>query len=93
MLDAAASLGYTGPDPRAASLRRGRSGIVAVVVGSSLNFMFLDPVQRLLMDGLAEAVAPLGAGLLPMTPISAFRPRRWRGDSGTRAASGWVSGR
>lgn len=61
---AADSLGYTGPDPRAASLRLGRSGIVAVVVGSSLNFMFVDPVQRLLMDGLAEAVAPLGAGLL-----------------------------
>lgn len=62
--EAADSLGYTGPDPRAASLRLGRSGIVAVVVGSSLNFMFVDPVQRLLMDGLAEAVAPLGAGLL-----------------------------
>lgn len=64
VIDAAESLGYTGPDPRAASLRLGRSGIVAVVVGSSLNFMFVDPVQRLLMDGLAEAVAPLGAGLL-----------------------------
>lgn len=64
VLDAAASLGYTGPDPRAASLRRGRSGIVGVVVGSSLNNMFLDPVQRLMMDGLAEEVAPFGAGLL-----------------------------
>ena len=64
VLDAAASLGYTGPDPRAASLRRGRSGIVGVVLGSSLNYLFLDPVQRLMMDGLAEAVAPLGAGLL-----------------------------
>jgi len=64
VMDAAESLGYTGPDPRAASLRLGRSGIVAVVVSSSLNFMFVDPVQRLLMDGLAEAVAPLGAGLL-----------------------------
>ncbi|HOQ21608.1 MAG TPA: LacI family DNA-binding transcriptional regulator, partial [Microbacterium sp.] len=64
VLDAAASLGYTGPDPRAASLRRGRSGIVGVVVGSSLNYLFLDPVQRLMMDGLAEAVAPFGAGLL-----------------------------
>ena len=64
VLDAAASLGYTGPDPRAASLRRGRSGIVGVVVGSSLNHLFLDPVQRLMMDGLAEAVAPFGAGLL-----------------------------
>ena len=64
VLDAAASLGYTGPDPRAASLRRGRSGIVGVVVGSTLNHLFLDPVQRLMMDGLAEAVAPFGAGLL-----------------------------
>ncbi len=64
VLDAAASLGYTGPDPRAASLRRGRSGIVGVVLGSSLNYLFLDPVQRLMIDGLAEAVAPLGAGLL-----------------------------
>lgn len=61
---AAAELGYTGPDPRAASLRKGRSGIVGVVVGSSLQDLFLDPVQRLLMDGLAAAVAPLGAGLL-----------------------------
>lgn len=42
----------------------GRSGIVGVVLGSSLNYLFLDPVQRLMMDGLAEAVAPLGAGLL-----------------------------
>lgn len=64
VLAAAAALGYTGPDPRAASLRLGRSGIVGVVVGSSLNHLFLDPVQRLMMDGLAEAVAPRGAGLL-----------------------------
>lgn len=64
VLEAAASLGYPGPDPRAASLRLGRSGIVAVVVGTSLSQMFVDPVQRLMMDGLAEAVAPLGASLL-----------------------------
>lgn len=64
VLDAATELGYTGPDPRAASLRLGRSGIVGVVVGSSLNYIFLDPVQRVMMDGLAEAVAPFGAGLL-----------------------------
>ena len=24
-------------------------------------------------------IVPLGANLLPLTPISAFRPRRWRG--------------
>ncbi|MBN9215142.1 MAG: transcriptional regulator [Microbacterium sp. SCN 70-200] len=70
VLAAAAALGYAGPDPLAASLRRGRSGIVGVVVGSSLNSIFIDPVQRLLMDGLAEAVAPLGAGLLLLRSTS-----------------------
>lgn len=64
VLGAAEELGYTGPDPRAASLRRGRSGIVAVVFEGPLGSAFLDPVQRLMMDGLSEAVAPLGAGLL-----------------------------
>lgn len=64
VLAAAASIGYAGPDPRAASLRRGRSGIVGVVVGQPLGDVFVDPVNRLMMDGLAEALAPLGAGLL-----------------------------
>ena len=61
---AAARLGYTGPDPRAASLRTGRSGIVGVVFEEHLGTAFLDPVKTLTMDGLAEGVAPLGAGLL-----------------------------
>lgn len=64
VLDAASALGYTGPDPRAASLRRGRSGIVGVVFEQHLRTAFLDPVKTLMMDGLAEAVAPIGAGLL-----------------------------
>src|SRR6476469_5456134 len=64
VVEAAARLGYTGPDPRAASLRRGRSGIVGVVFEEHLGTAFLDPVKTLMMDGLADAVAPLGAGLL-----------------------------
>lgn len=64
VMDAASSLGYTGPDPRAASLRTGRSGIVGVVFEEHLGTAFLDPVKTLMMDGLTEAVAPLGAGLL-----------------------------
>lgn len=64
VLDAAATLGYTGPDPRAASLRRGRSGIVGVVFEEHLSTAFLDPVKTHTMDGLADAVTPLGAGLL-----------------------------
>ncbi|KQZ85646.1 transcriptional regulator [Microbacterium sp. Root166] len=64
VLDAASALGYTGPDPRAASLRRGRSGIVGVVFEEHLGTAFLDPIKTLMMDGLADGVAPLGAGLL-----------------------------
>lgn len=64
VLDAASVLGYTGPDPRAASLRTGRSGIVGVVFEEHLGTAFLDPVKTLMMDGLTDAVAPLGAGLL-----------------------------
>ncbi|TFV84640.1 LacI family transcriptional regulator [Microbacterium sp. dk485] len=64
VMDAAQRLGYTGPDPRAASLRRGSSGIVGVVVGARLGAVFSDPVTRLQMDGLAEGLAGVGAGLL-----------------------------
>jgi len=64
VLDAAGILGYTGPDPRAASLRRGRSGIVGVVFEEHLGAAFLDPVKTLMMDGLSDGVAALGAGLL-----------------------------
>ncbi|MET0781438.1 MAG: LacI family DNA-binding transcriptional regulator, partial [Microbacterium sp.] len=64
VLDAASSLGYTGPDPRAASLRTGRSGIVGVVFEEHLGAAFLDPVKTLMMDGLTDGVASLGAGLL-----------------------------
>lgn len=64
VLDAAERLGYTGPDPRAASLRRGRSGIVAVVIEERLGVAFSDPVMTLQMDGLTEGLARVGAGVL-----------------------------
>ncbi|KTR93261.1 transcriptional regulator [Microbacterium testaceum] len=64
VLAAATELGYTGPDPRAASLRRGRSGIVGVVFDQHLGTAFLDPVTTHMMDGLADGVSRLGAALL-----------------------------
>ena len=64
VLEAAKALGYTGPDPRGASLRRGRSGIVGVVFEEHLGRAFQDPVKILMMDGLTESVADMGAGLL-----------------------------
>lgn len=79
VLEAAASLGYAGPDPRAASLRRGRSGIVAVVLEGHLRTAFLDPVTTAMMDGLTDGLADLSAGILLM--------RDEPGDDGSSLAS------
>ena len=67
VLAAASELGYAGPDPRARSLRRGRSGIVGVVLEERVRAAFLDPVKIQTLDGLTEGIAPLGAGLLLFT--------------------------
>lgn len=64
VLAAASDLGYTGPDPRAASLRRGRSGIVGVVLEGHLRHAFLDPVNTAMMDGLTDALTEVSTGLL-----------------------------
>ncbi|WP_405374626.1 MULTISPECIES: LacI family DNA-binding transcriptional regulator [unclassified Microbacterium] len=64
VLAAASTLGYTGPDPRAASLRTGRAGIVAVLFRERLGTAFRDPVTSVMMDGLSDAIAPIGAGVL-----------------------------
>lgn len=64
VLSAASDLGYGGPDPRAASLRRGRSGIVAVLLEGHLRTAFLDPVTIATMDGLTDGLASIGAGIL-----------------------------
>ena len=64
VLRAADELGYTGPNPLAASLRRGRSGVVGAVVGERLMYAFRDPVAVQLMDGLTEVLGELGVGLL-----------------------------
>lgn len=64
VLAAAESLGYAGPDPRAASLRRGRSGIVAVVLEGHLRAAFLDPVTTAMMDGLTDGLGESSTGIL-----------------------------
>ncbi|WP_033373915.1 substrate-binding domain-containing protein [Glaciibacter superstes] len=64
---AARELDYAGPDPRAQSLRRGRSGIVGVVVEERVREAFRDPIKIAMLDGIAESIAPLDAGLLLLT--------------------------
>ncbi|WP_083413795.1 LacI family DNA-binding transcriptional regulator [Curtobacterium sp. MCBA15_013] len=64
VLAAAAELGYGGPDPRARSLRRGRSGVIGVVMDERLSDAFRDPVNVLTLDGIAEVAGAAGASLL-----------------------------
>lgn len=64
VLTAAAALGYAGPDPLAASLRRGRSGVIGAFVGERLLHAFRDPVAVALLDGITEVLGPHGVGLL-----------------------------
>lgn len=69
---AAAELGYTGPNPLGRSLRSGRSGIVAVVIGDQLRRSFRDPVSVQVLDGLVSTLGTMGLGVLlvPGTPAT-----------------------
>lgn len=66
---AAAALGYSGPSPLGRSLRSGRSGIVAVVIGDQLRRSFRDPVSIQVLDGLVSTLGTLGLGVL-LVPAS-----------------------
>ena len=67
VLAAAEQLNYGGPDPRAQSLRRGRSGIVGVVMEDRLREAFRDPMNVAMLDGLADELGGAGLGLLLLT--------------------------
>lgn len=76
VLAAAADLGYAGPDPLAASLRRGRSGVIGTFIGERLLYAFRDPVAVQLLDGITEVLGAHGVGLLLLA-----------GDSGRPSAA------
>ncbi len=53
--EAAAVLGYTGPNRAARSLRSGRHCSLGVVLGEKLTYAFEDPQARRFLSGIAEA--------------------------------------
>lgn len=64
VLATAERLGYPGPDPLAAGLRRGRVGALGVVYDNGLSYAFSDPVAVELLVGATSVAEPAGAGLL-----------------------------
>ncbi len=69
VLEAAAALGYGGPDPSAQSLRRGSTRTLGVVLGEHLSYAFDDPQAASFLAGIAEVCAEQGFGMtiLPIT--------------------------
>ncbi|HEY5847370.1 MAG TPA: LacI family DNA-binding transcriptional regulator [Microlunatus sp.] len=64
ILATAARLGYSGPDPVASGLRRGRVGAIGVAHANRLSYAFDDPVARELLAGMTTMAESAGAGLL-----------------------------
>lgn len=64
ILETAKQLGYSGPDPMAANLRRGKAGAIGVVYPHPLSYTFTDPVAALFFQGIAEEAERSGYGLL-----------------------------
>src|SRR6478735_8030708 len=63
VLAAARDLGYTGPDPVARSLRRGKAGSLGLVFDARLRYIFDDPAAVLFLSGVAAGCEEQGTGL------------------------------
>lgn len=91
VLAAAAELEYGGPDPTARSLRRGRSGVIAVVTEDRLTDAFRDPMNLAFLDGVAQAFGDERVGCSssrsPRSPAPTSPHRRWMPPSCSAAAS------
>lgn len=68
--EAAAALGYAGPDPLASSLRQGRTGVVGVVVEGPMRYAFRDPFAVTLLDGLVQTLDDMPASMLLVASAS-----------------------
>jgi DNA-binding LacI/PurR family transcriptional regulator len=64
VLKVASNLGYSGPDPTAASLRLRRTGTVGVVLTERLPYAFTDPGMVRILHGLATELSEAGMALL-----------------------------
>src|SRR5215210_7348465 len=76
ILTAAARLGYSGPDPVAAGLRRGRVGAIGVAYDNPLAYAFDDPAARELLAGMTSVAEAAGAGLLLLPGSTDLQERK-----------------
>src|SRR5438067_12835954 len=75
VLATAARVGFTGPDPLAAGLRRGRVGAVGFAYANRLSYAFEDPVALELLAGISSVAEDTGAGLVLLPGAASPRSR------------------
>lgn len=89
VFEQAAALGYTGPDPLARSLRRGRTQVIGVLYDAPLAYAFADPAASLFLGGVAHALQDAGLSLLLLSGRSEAAPA---GDAARSASvDGFIS--
>ena len=74
VLEVAARLGYPGPDPVAAGLRRGRVSAIGFAYPNRLPYAFSDPFMSDMLAGIGGTLEQTGTGLL-LIPASATPER------------------
>ncbi|UNX53623.1 substrate-binding domain-containing protein [Georgenia sp. TF02-10] len=75
ILETAAAMGYRGPDPIAAGLRRRPTGPIGVLYANPLAYAFDDPNTNQLLGGLSTTAQAAGRGLLLLPGSSAAKDR------------------
>jgi DNA-binding LacI/PurR family transcriptional regulator len=68
VFETADRLGYPGPNPVARGLRRGTSGLIAILLGQPLAAAFADPVTAATLEGVTAALADSGRYGLILVP-------------------------
>lgn len=68
---AATTLGYAGPSPRAQALRSGRSRVVGLVIHEQLQYALRDPFTLQVLDALIGDLGEMGQGVLLLPSPSA----------------------
>ncbi|GAC31805.1 transcriptional regulator, sugar-binding, putative [Paraglaciecola polaris LMG 21857] len=70
ILRESAELGYHGPNFAARSLRKGESGVIAVVLADSISYSLSDPVASQFLQGVAEVLVNENKQLLLLSSES-----------------------
>ena len=70
ILRESAELGYHGPNFAARSLRKGESGVIAVVLADSISYSLSDPVASQFLQGVAEVLVNENKQLLLLSSAS-----------------------